>query len=1083
MAISGGDGSIILSTKVDTSGIKQGTKEALKFAELSTNEQRRLAQSLSGVYRKQGLSQSEAQKKAWADLKANTVEAKNLTAAMKGAEIQTKAFGSTSQSSGRKATTAISKISSSLKKLLTYFIGIQTVFAAIRFSGEAAEFATQTEASVQRLIDIYGEASESVGNFIDENAHALGMSRSAASQFSSVYGNLFSVWADQKENAELTTQYLNATAVVASKTGRTMADVQERIRSGLLGNTEAVEDLGIFVNVKTIEITDAFKRIADGRSWEQLTAYEQSQVRTLAILEQATKKYGTEVADTTALTKARYNAAFEDFKNTWGKIVNIVLVPVLKVATQILNVLTTGLTTIAKLSGKTIDDSQIQQANSIQQSVENQDALTESVKETAKEQQKLLAGFDEITKLSETEKESTAGVVANQTPTTTGTPLTVDNTEAQKATTEISSTLATIMGIAGVALVAIGLLLIATNHIAWGIGFIIAGAAALGVTIATLKSDKIGQDVKDKITAGLVIAGLVAVVLGILACFAQHWGLGISLIVLGATTIVGSIALNWNGVKQKLQGTLGKALAIVGAVAIVIGVLLCFAQKWAIGIGLIAAGAATLGVSIAANWDSIKQKLKGSLGTAIAIIGIVSIVIGILLCFAQQWVLGIGFIVTGAIEVATTVAVNWDSIKEKLKNPLNTALALIGIVAIVIGIFLCVSQMWGLGIGLIATGATSLVSAVALDWNTIKTKISNFFKDNTGLIIGVSTALLVIGIILCMTGGALPMGIGLIIAGSVGLATEAVLNFNTIKNKISEFFKNNAGLIVGVSTALLVIGIILCLTGGALPMGIGLIIAGSVGLATEAVLNWDTIKTKVSSAFDAVSAWIKTWGLLVLGIILVVSGVGLPLGLALIKKAGYNLTQAQSPLWNTITTKIQEAWQNVKNFWNTHIAKYFTAQWWSDLAKQMGNGLITGFENAVNSIITLFENMINWVVAGLNSISVQIPDWVPNYGGGKFGVNLPYVKLGRVSIPRLAQGAVIPGGREFLAVLGDQPKGQTNIETPLQTMIDAFNIALNQRDSGNQTIVLTVDGDVLFRTVVNKNRDYVNAMGVNPLGV
>jgi hypothetical protein len=92
------------------------------------------------------------------------------------------------------------------------------------------------------------------------------MSKAAAASFSSVYGNLFSVWADQTTNAELTNRYLNMTAVVASKTGRTVEDVQERVRSGLLGNTEAIEDLGVFVNVKTIEMTDAFKRMASGKS-------------------------------------------------------------------------------------------------------------------------------------------------------------------------------------------------------------------------------------------------------------------------------------------------------------------------------------------------------------------------------------------------------------------------------------------------------------------------------------------------------------------------------------------------------------------------------------------------------------------------------------------------------------------------------------------------------------------------------------------------------------------------------------------------------------------------------------------------
>ena len=59
-----------------------------------------------------------------------------------------------------------------------------------------------------------------------------------------------------------------------------------RIRSGLLGNTEAIDDLGIEVKVAMLEVTDAFKQISNGRSWEQLTFYEQQQIRTLAILAQ-----------------------------------------------------------------------------------------------------------------------------------------------------------------------------------------------------------------------------------------------------------------------------------------------------------------------------------------------------------------------------------------------------------------------------------------------------------------------------------------------------------------------------------------------------------------------------------------------------------------------------------------------------------------------------------------------------------------------------------------------------------------------------------------------------------------------------
>ena len=270
-----------------------------------------------------------------------------------------------------------------------------SVGAIVKFSKEASNLATTAEASVQRLIDIYGEASKAVGDFIDSNAQALGMSRTAAASYASVYGNLFSVWADQATNAELTNRYLNMTAVVASKTGRTVEDVQERIRSGLLGNTEAIEDLGVFVNVKTIEMTDAFKRMADGKSWEQLDAYTQQQIRTFAILEQATAKYGNEVAKTSALTKSQFRAAWQDFQATWGQVVNRVLIPVLEVLTDILVYSTAVMQSLFNISSSTIS-----QGEAISTATDNQNKLTKAVEETNEAMEKTTASFDTVEILS-----------------------------------------------------------------------------------------------------------------------------------------------------------------------------------------------------------------------------------------------------------------------------------------------------------------------------------------------------------------------------------------------------------------------------------------------------------------------------------------------------------------------------------------------------------------------------------------------------------------------------------------------------------------------------------------------------------
>ena len=386
MAITNADGSIVLTTKVDDSGVRQGVQ--------STRSQ---VAKLAAEYKKAGLSSSDAMKKAW-----NEVE-RTKTSTDKAVK-STKEYGQQVQKSGGTAQSAFLSVGEALKKLAVAGLAAFSVQKIIQFSKEASNLATTAEASVQRLIDIYGEASTAVGNFIDANANALGMSKTAAASYASVYGNLFSVWADQKTNAELTTQYLNMTAVVASKTGRSVEDVQERIRSGLLGNTEAIEDLGVFVNVKTIEMTDAFQRMADGRSWEQLDAYTQQQIRTFAILEQSTQKYGDEVAETTALTKSQFQAAWQDFQATWGQVVNRVLVPILEVLTDILVASTNVMQKLFGISSDTVS-----QSNAISSARDNQAGLTKEINKSAKAQKKLLAGFDDLQILSSNASESAEG--------------------------------------------------------------------------------------------------------------------------------------------------------------------------------------------------------------------------------------------------------------------------------------------------------------------------------------------------------------------------------------------------------------------------------------------------------------------------------------------------------------------------------------------------------------------------------------------------------------------------------------------------------------------------------------------------
>lgn len=157
----------------------------------------------------------------------------------------------------------------------------------------------------------------------------------------------------------------------------------------------------------------------------------------------------------------------------------------------------------------------------------------------------------------------------------------------------------------------------------------------------------------------------------------------------------------------------------------------------------------------------------------------------------------------------------------------------------------------------------------------------------------------------------------------------------------------------------------------------------------------------------------------------------------------------------------------------------FTLDWkkaWEgikEIFRGIWNTIVGVFEAAVNLII----KGINWLIDQLNKIHFEIPDWVPGIGGKSFGINIPHV--GELRIPRLAQGAVIPPNREFMAVLGDQKSG-TNIETPLATMVQAFKQALAESGcGGSNEAVLVLDKEVLGKVVYRLNKAEGTRIGVN----
>ena len=291
----------------------------------------------------------------------------------------------------------------------------------------STQMALEVSAAINQIKRQMGESSQSFLKWINDNANAMNMSVGEATKYAGVYSNLFSTFIkDSDKLSAYTGKMLQTSAVVAEGTGRTMTDVMERIRSGLLGNTEAIEDLGIQVGVSMIQSTNAFKKFSDGKSWDQLDFLTQQQIRLMAILEQATQKYGDTLASTVNgrvnLFKSLLKDAALNIGNSFLPILNAIM-PVLNSLAMALKNVTAKLAEFVGLlfnKKATVKDGAIGSANkgmkdlaggagdvadALGDADDASGGLSDNLDDTAKSAKKAvkellgLAGFDEINSL------------------------------------------------------------------------------------------------------------------------------------------------------------------------------------------------------------------------------------------------------------------------------------------------------------------------------------------------------------------------------------------------------------------------------------------------------------------------------------------------------------------------------------------------------------------------------------------------------------------------------------------------------------------------------------------------------------
>lgn len=237
----------------------------------------------------------------------------------------------------------------------------------------------------------------------------------------------------------------------------------------------------------------------------------------------------------------------------------------------------------------------------------------------------------------------------------------------------------------------------------------------------------------------------------------------------------------------------------------------------------------------------------------------------------------------------------------------------------------------------------------------------------------------------------------------------------------------------------------------AIPVAIAGIVALVVLIIKE---HWEDIKTVVKIGIEAIKAWF------------------------------INLGNSIKQHWEDIKTAIKLGIDVIK-MWVTNVINSIKerVEYVKAIIKMAIDYVKTFFVNAANAVKQVFVNIINWIIEKLNLVINKIKSVTSSKGfsavvsvaGGSPVLNalnstqstrsVSTDALRSAPVPGLAKGAVIPPNNEFLAVLGDQKRG-TNIESPLSTMVEAFNQAGGNKSA--QELTLLQEQNQLLRQLIEK---------------
>lgn len=736
--------------------------------------------------------------------------------------------------SARKATSTTGKFTSGLKALNVAAVAI--TFRKIgHFIAQAVTESNKYQEDLNLFTVALGQYADEAKEYAEYVSDIMGIDPAQWLRNQGIFNTLLTGFGDTAERAQLMSQNLTQLGYdLSSYANIPIEEAMLKLQSGISGELEPLRRLGYDLSQAKLQQTALNLGIKE--SVANMTQAEKAELRYYAIMTQVTTAQGDMArtleapANQLRILQAQLTQAARAIGNIFIPALNAILpyaIAVVQVIREIANAL-------ANLAGFKLTEVDYSGVNSAAVGAGSLADNLDDAAGAAKKLKQYTAGFDEL------------NVFAPNTGSGSG------------------------AGAGG----------------AGGFDFDLPTYDFLGDAVQTRIGEikKMIEDTLAEITT--IVSGFMLAVGAILVVTGVNIPLGVGLMAAGAVGLAATVGLNWTAMSSELASTLALITGVVGGFLLALGAIMAFSgANLPLGIALMALGGASLVSAAVINWHNSDRHLTDALTTLTGVLAGASLAVGAMLAFTGVATgLGIALMAVGAVTLVSAAALNWNSIPDALASPLSRVGLLVSGATLALGAILAFSGCMPLGIALMAIGATSLVSVMALNWNGLSDEIQNVIAIITTV---VSVAFLAIGAALAFSGANIPLGLALLAAGAVTMGTAIMPNWNDLSDNVQQKISMITTVVGG---ALLAVGAILALSGVALPLGLGLMAAGALSLGAVATMNWDFVVNSIKKVVSVITG-ILSGALIVLGVLLCLSGAGVGLGLAVLA-AGLSLSYA-----------------------------------------------------------------------------------------------------------------------------------------------------------------------------------------------